>query len=77
MIENYPLRLMTFLKNELVPQHLRSFNIPYSTPLSRYLHQYNIVEMYLDNILKSGDNSILPFEVTSFLYISFLPNGVL
>lgn len=76
MIENYPLRLMTFLKNELVPEHLRSCNIPYSTPLSRYLQLYNIVELYLDNILKSGDNSILPFEVNLFLCLSLLSNGV-
>lgn len=72
MIENYPLRLLAFLKNELVPEHLKSFNIPYATPLSRYLLQYNIVEMYLDNILKSGDNSILPFEVISFLLLLYI-----
>jgi hypothetical protein len=61
-IENYPLRLLTFLKNEL-NQYRRSLNIPYSTPLSRYLQRYNIVEMYLDNILESIDDSKLPFEV--------------
>jgi len=62
-MENYPLRLLTFLEIEL-NQYVRSFNIPYSTPLSRYLNRYNIVEVYLDNILKSGDDSKLPFEVT-------------
>lgn len=62
MIENYPLRLLTFLKTEL-NQFKTSLNFPHSTPLSRYLNQNNIVEMYLDNILKSGDDSKLPFEV--------------
>lgn len=62
MIENYPLRLLTFLKIEL-NQNLRSLNIPCSTPLSRYIERYNIQEMYLDNILKSTDDSKLPFEV--------------
>ncbi|XP_001945717.2 uncharacterized protein LOC100162005 [Acyrthosiphon pisum] len=61
-IENYPLRLLTFLKIEL-NQYRRSLNIPYSTPLSRYLQRYNIVEMHLDNILKSVDDSKLPFEI--------------
>jgi len=72
-IENYPLRLLTFLKIEL-NQYRRSLNIPYSTPLSRYLQRYNIVEMYLDNILKSVDDSKLPFEVISLfkMYISFM-----
>lgn len=67
MLNNYPLRLLTFLKTE-VNQYLRSVNIPYSTPLSRYLDRYNIVEMHLDNILKSGDDSKLPCEVNSFFY---------
>lgn len=67
-MENYPLRLLTFLKNEL-NHYQRSLNIPYSTPLSRYLQRYNIVEMYLDNILKSNDDSKLPFEVTNFVVI--------
>lgn len=66
MIENYPLRLLTFLEVELN----QYFNIPYFTPLSRYLERYNIVEVYLDNILKSRDDSKLPFEVNSlFLFI--------
>lgn len=63
MIENYPLRLLTFLKVEL-NQYLKSLNIPCSTPLSRYIERYNIQEMYLDGILKSADDSKLPFEVT-------------
>jgi len=62
MIENYPLRLLTFLKVEL-NHYSRSLNIPYCTPLSRYLERYNIVEMYLDSILKSGDDSKLPPEI--------------
>lgn len=66
MIENYPLRLLKFLKVEL-NQYLRSLNIPYCTPLSRYLQRYNIVEVYLDNILKSTDDSKLPFEVISLI----------
>lgn len=68
VMENYPIRLLTFLKIEL-NQYLRSLNIPYSTPLSRYLNRYNIVEMHLDNILKSEDDSKLPFEVMVLLLI--------
>lgn len=70
IIENYPSRLLTFLKVEL-DQHLRSLNIPYCTPLSRYLHRYNIVEMYLDKILKSGDDSKLPAEVILILFNTY------
>lgn len=71
MIENYPSRLLTFLKNEL-NQHVESLNVPYCTPLSRYLNQYNIVEMHLDNILKSRDDSKLPPEVILFLPFTIL-----
>lgn len=67
IMNNYPLRLLTFLKNEL-NFYPRSLNIPHSTPLSRYLQRYNIVEMYLDNILKNSDNSKLPSEVTFIIY---------
>lgn len=70
MLENYPLRLLAFLKAEL-NQYLKSVNIPYCTPLSRYLNRYNIVEMYLDNILKSRDDSKLPFEVPIVIYDLF------
>lgn len=76
VIENYPTRLLTFLKIEL-NQYLRSLNIPYSTPLSRYLDRYNIVEMHLDNILKSVDDSKLPFEVIALLFILLLCNVLL
>ncbi|XP_050438124.1 uncharacterized protein LOC126844199 [Adelges cooleyi] len=62
MIENYPLRLLAFLNTEL-DKYQTSLNIPYSTPLSRYLNRYNIVEMQLDNILKSEDDSKLPLEL--------------
>lgn len=70
-MDNYPLRLLTFLKIEL-NQYLRSLNIPYSTPLSRYLDRYNIVEMYLDNILKSTDDSKLPVEVIALFLITIM-----
>lgn len=70
MLENYPLRLLTFLKTEL-NQYMKSVNIPYCTPLSRYLNRYNIVEVYLDNILKKRDDSKLPFEVLIVVYELF------
>lgn len=77
MIENYPLRLLTFLKTEL-NQYKTSLNFPYSTPLSRYLNKYNIVEMHLDNILQSEDNSKLPSEVIllhNLLFYCFYSNN--
>lgn len=71
MMENYPLRLLKFLEIEL-NQYIRSFNIPNSTPLSRYLNYYNVVEMHLDGILKTGDDSKLPYEVNLLLIFGFI-----
>lgn len=69
-LDNYPSRLLTFLKSE-VNQQIRSLNFPYSTPLSRYLNMYNIVEMHLDHILRCGDDSKLPNEVNSLFFYTF------
>lgn len=62
VMENFPLRLLTFLKIEL-NQYIKSFNFPHSTPLSRYLNRHNFVEVYLDNILKGKDDSKIPYEI--------------